>query len=51
MKINTKINKQIEKIMKTHKNKPNLKNRIYHSLINLGYDSESILNNLNKYNF
>ena len=50
-KINTKINKQIEKIMKTHKNKPNLKNRIYHSLINLGYDSESILNNLNKYNF
>ena len=46
-----KINKQISKLIKSNKNKPNLKNKIYHNLLNLGYDSEFILNNLNKYNF
>ena len=45
-----KINKQIQKIIKSNKNKPNLKNKIYTNLINLGYSSELILNNLNKYN-
>lgn len=45
-----KINKQITKLIKSNKNKPNLKNKIYTNLINLGYSSELILNNLNKYN-
>ena len=45
-----KINKQITKLIKNNKNKPNLKNKIYNNLINLGYSSELILNNLNKYN-
>lgn len=46
-----KINKQITKLMKSHKNKPNLKNKIYNNLLQLGYSSEFILENLNKYNF
>jgi len=46
-----KINKQINKLIKSGKNKPNLKNKIYNNLLNLGYSSEFILNNLNKYNF
>ena len=46
-----KINKQITKLMKSNKNKPNLKNKIYNNLLNLGYSSEFILDNLNKYNF
>ena len=46
-----KINKQIIKLMKSNKNKPNLKNKIYNNLLNLGYSSEFILDNLNKYNF
>ena len=45
-----KINKQINKLIKSNKNKTNLKNKIYNNLINLGYSSELILNNLNKYN-
>ena len=45
-----KINKQITKLIKSNKNKPNLKNKIYNNLINLGYSSELILNSLNKYN-
>ena len=44
-----KINKQINKIIKSNKNKPNLKNKIYHNLLNLGYSSEYILSNINKY--
>ena len=44
-----KINKQINKLIKSNKNKPNLKNKIYHNLLNLGYSSEYILDNLNKY--
>ena len=46
-----KINKQITKLIKSNKNKQNLKNKIYNNLLNLGYSSEFILNNLNKYNF
>ncbi len=46
-----KINKQITKLIKSNKNKPNLKNKIYNNLLNLGYSSEFILDNLNKYNF
>lgn len=46
-----KINKQIAKLIKSNKNKPNLKNKIYHNLLNLGYSNEYILDNLNKYNF
>lgn len=44
-----KINKQITKIIKSNKNKPNLKNKVYNNLINLGYSSSLILDNLNKY--
>ena len=46
-----KINKQINKLIKSNKNKPNLKNKIYNNLLNLGYSSNFILDNLNKYNF
>lgn len=47
--INNKLNKQINKIIKSNKNKPNLKNKIYHNLLNLGYSSDLILSTLNKY--
>ena len=49
--IEEKINKQINKLIKSNKNKPNLKNKIYNNLLNLGYSSNLILDNLNKYNF
>ena len=45
-----KINKQISKLIKSNKNKTNLKNKIYNNLINLGYSSTLILETLNKYN-
>ena len=44
-----KINKQISKLIKSNHGKTNLKNRIYNNLINLGYRSDFILENLNKY--
>ena len=44
-----KINKQINKLIKSNRNKANLKNKIYHNLLNLGYSSEFILENLNNY--
>ena len=44
--LNDKINKQINKLLKK---KNTNKNKIYHYLINLGYSSELILNNLNNY--
>lgn len=44
-----KINKQIGKLIKSNHGKSNLRNRIYNNLINLGYSSEFILDNLNKY--
>jgi len=46
-----KINKQIEKLIKTNKKKPHLKNKIYQNLLSLGYSTDMILSNLNKYNF
>ena len=49
--IEEKINKQINKLIKSNKNKTNLKNKIYNNLLNLGYSSNLILDNLNKYNF
>ena len=45
-----KMNKQILKLIKSNKNKPNLRNKIYNNLINLGYSVDMILNSLNKYN-
>ena len=45
-----KIKKQIEKQIKSKKNKTNLKNKIYQNLYSLGYPNELILDNLNKYN-
>ena len=44
-----KINKQINKLIKSNRKKINLKNKIYNNLLNLGYSSEFILDNLNKY--
>ena len=48
-KINAKINKQITKLIKSNHGKSNLKNKIYNNLLSLGYRSEDILDNLNKY--
>ena len=47
--INEKNNKQIDKIIKSNKNKKNLKNKIYTNLTNLGYTYDMIMNNLNNY--
>ena len=44
-----KITKQITKLLKSNQNKPNLKNKIYHNLLNLGYSHELIITNLNKF--
>lgn len=46
-----KINKLISKMIKTNRGKNNLRNRIYHNLLALGYKNEMIVSNLNKYNF
>ncbi len=48
--IDKKINKQITKLINSNKNKPNLKNKIYSNLMNLGYPYSQIIDNLNKYN-
>lgn len=48
--IEDKLNKQITKLIKSNKNKPNLKNKIYNNLLNLGYSNQMIIDNLNKYN-
>lgn len=45
----TKINKQINKLIKSNKKKDNLKNKIYKNLISLGYSNDMILKELNKY--
>lgn len=47
--LNEKINKQITKLIKSNHGKTNLKNKIYNNLINLGYSSSKILENLNNY--
>ena len=46
-----KINKQITKLIKSNKNKANLKNKIYNNLLNLGYSNELILIALSNFNF
>lgn len=46
-----KINKLILKMIKTNRGKNNLRSRIYHNLLALGYKNEMIVSNLNKYNF
>lgn len=47
--LDNKINKQINKLLKSNKKKPNLRNKIYTNLLSLGYSSEIILRNLNNY--
>ena len=49
--IDNKINKQIEKLLKTNKKKCNIRNKIYLNLLNLGYSNEMILRNINNYDF
>lgn len=44
-----KIDKQINKLMKSNKNKVNLKNKIYNNLLSLGYPGNLIISELNKY--
>lgn len=49
---NSRIKKIIEKKVKTNKNSTFIfKNKMYNELINLGYDSEMISDNLNRCNF
>lgn len=45
-----KMDKQILKLIKSNKNKPNLRNKIYNNLIGLGYSADMIISNINKYN-
>lgn len=47
--LDNKINKQINKLLKSNKKKTNLRNKIYTNLLSLGYSSEMILRNLNNY--
>lgn len=48
-KLVSKIDKQINKLMKSNKNKINLKNKIYNNLLSLGYPGNLIISELNKY--
>ena len=45
-----KINKQINKLIKSNRGKSNLRNRIYNNLLSLGYSSDMIVANISKYN-
>lgn len=47
--IDDKINKQINKLIKSSRKKQNLRNKIYMNLLSLGYSNEMILKNLNNY--
>ena len=47
--LDLKINKQINKLLKSTKKKTNLRNKIYTNLLSLGYSNEMILRNLNNY--
>ena len=47
--IDDKINKQINKIIKSTKNKNNIRNKIYMNLTNLGYSYDMIMRNINNY--
>ena len=49
--IDSKINKQIVKLMKSNKKKQNIRNKIYLNLLSLGYSNEMILRNINNYEF
>ena len=49
--IDTKINKQITKLMKSTRKKQNIRNKIYTNLLSLGYSNEMILRNINNYDF
>lgn len=49
--IDNKIEKQITKAMNATKKSQNVRNKIYNNLLNLGYSSEMIVRNLNKYDF
>lgn len=44
-----KMNKQINKIVKSTKNKERLKHKIYTNLMRLGYSSDDIMKSLNNY--
>lgn len=45
-----KIDRQINKLIKSNKNKSNLRNKIYNNLLGLGYSSEMVVSMINKYN-
>lgn len=45
-----KIERQINKLIKSNKNKSNLRNKIYNNLLGLGYSSEMVVSMINKYN-
>lgn len=45
-----KIDRQINKLIKSNKNKNNLRNKIYNNLLGLGYSSEMVVSMINKYN-
>ena len=49
--IDTKINKQINKLIKSSRKKQNIRNKIYTNLLSLGYSNEMILRNINNYDF
>jgi len=49
--IDNKINKQINKLMKSNRKKQNIRNKIYTNLLSLGYSNEMILRNINNYDF
>ena len=46
-----RINKIIDKYIKTSKDKSKLRNKIYNNLLSLGYSNEMILRNINNYDF
>lgn len=47
--LDVKINKQINKLLKSTRKKQNIRNKIYTNLLSLGYSNETILRNLNNY--
>lgn len=47
--IDNKINKQIQKLIKSNRKKQNIRNKIYTNLLSLGYTNEMILRNINNY--
>ena len=49
--IDNKINKQINKLIKSNRKKQNIRNKVYTNLLSLGYSNEMILRNINNYDF